>query len=237
MNLFNWIFNRNTRYYGHTLSLGYNCEVSFQFFLHHHFVESSLLAWANTINIDNVILALENPDILCTGKVENCNPMWKCFNTGICFHGKAPAKIWNNNPSQEVIKADKDELLSRIEHLKQKFIQTGCDGKKNLYIFKYSPTSDTAENIISKINRLYEVLSRSVNNQFDLLIITEQGFCPQLENLNNNPQIFIRRVNFFTPEEAVTSKKNDRRHWKRIWQEFRPNFKLSKTKKFKFEDL
>lgn len=237
MNLFNWLFHNNARRYGHVISLGYNCETSFQFFQHYHFVESSLFAWSNTINIDNVISALENPDTLCAGKVENCNPMWKCHNSGICFHGKAPAKIWNDNPSPEVVKADKDELLSRIEHLKDKFIRTGRDGQKNLYIFKYPPVADTAENIIGKINRLYKILNRIVHNQFDLLIITERGFCPQLESLNTNPQIFVRRVNFFTPEEAVTGKKNDRKHWKLIWQEFRPDFKLPKNKKFKFEDL
>lgn len=237
MNLFNRLFADKSRRYGHTISLGYNCEVSFQFFLHYHFVESSLLAWANTINIDNLIRVIEKPEILCSGKVENVNPMWQCLNSNICFHGKAPAKIWNLNPAPEVIEADKGELLSRIEHLKDKFIKTGCDGKNNLYIFKYPPIAETAERAISKINRLYTALSQTVKNNFDLLIVAEQNFCPQLEDLNSNPQIFIRRVNFFTPEEAVTSKKNDRRHWKRIWREFRPDFKLPKTKKFKFEDM
>lgn len=237
MPLFNWLFHNNARRYGHVISLGYNCEVSFQFFQHYHFVESSLFAWSNTVNIDNLIHAVENPEILCRGTVENVNPMWKCFNTDIHFHGRAPAKIWNFAPAKEIIEADKQELLSRIEHLKSKFIQTGCDGKNNLYIFKYPPIAETAENAVDKINRLHTALRHIITNRFDLLIITEQNFCPQLEQLNNNPHIFIRRVKFFTPEEAVTGKKNDRKHWKRIWQEFRPDFKLPKTKKFKFEDL
>lgn len=67
--MFKW-FNRNVRKYGHIISLGYNCEFSYQFYLYHKFVEASLFAWSNTININNLIYALDNFDKLATGDIK-----------------------------------------------------------------------------------------------------------------------------------------------------------------------
>ena len=210
--------------------------MSFQFFKKYGFVESSLFAWANVENIDNLINALNNIDLIGSGKLENINPMWQCFNTGICFHGKAPIHIWKNNPTQEIITKDKNELLERLNYLKAKFINSANDGKNNLYIFKYFIYKNDSKNILNKINELFKVLKKIVSNNFDLLVVFEKKFCPEI-NLIQNDNIMIRTVDFFTPEENVTSQNNDKKNWNKIFSEFRPNFKLQKKKTFKFEDL
>ncbi|NCB49140.1 MAG: hypothetical protein EOM53_00445 [Alphaproteobacteria bacterium] len=230
-----FFIKQQVRKYGHIISLGYNCEISFQFFLKYHFVESSLFAWVNCLNVDNLIYALSHLDKVCSGEIKNIKPMWKCENTGICFHGKTSMKIMINNLSAQILKEDKEELLSRVSYLKNKFIQTSSDGKKNLYIFKY-PSKEESD-ITEKINLLYEKLDNLVENEFDLLIILENDFCSKIQENVFNPHIFIRRVDFFTKEEDVTSKENDFKHYKKIFKEFRPDFKQKKKKKFKFEEI
>lgn len=74
-------------------------------------------------------------------------------------------------------------------------------------------------------------------NEFDLLIVLQKStFAELTESKFANGHIFIRRVDFFTPENKVTDKKNDRKAWKKIFKEFVPAFKLKKQKKYKFEE-
>ena len=228
---------RHQKYYGHIISLGYNCEVSFQFFLKYHFVESSLFAWANCIDLAHLTAALSNIETIAAGGLKNTNPMWRCQNTGICFHGKAPVSVWRENPSDNVITADREELFSRLNHLKQKFRQTAADGKKNLYIYKLAPSDILDTALADKLRLLFATLQSLCHNPFDLLLILEQGKQPDLEKKLQDPGFFIRRVAFFTDENNVTAKCNDHIHWRKIFDEFRPDFRLKKTKKFKFEEL
>lgn len=123
----------NVRKYDHILSLGYNCEVSFQFFLKYHFVESSLFAWVNTETCQNLIHALKHLDLILSQGVREVQPMYLDIATGISFHGKT------ERDGLETKEEIKNELYSRIPHLRDKFIQTAQDGKKNLYIFKCPP--------------------------------------------------------------------------------------------------
>lgn len=241
MNLFNIFRNKNTKYYGHVISLGYNCEVAYQFFKYHKFVESSLFTWTNTINIQTLIYALNNLDMLVAGKLENITPMWQCQNTKICFHGKAPLKIWTskNNLTQDILNQDREELISRVSYLKNKFIQTANDCKKNLYIFSYHVKEDESiVEIKENIDTLYKVLKNLGTNVFDLLIVMKKDvFTNEIEAFYaNKTEVLIRRVDLFASEENVTGKINDAKGWKKIFNEFRPDFKLKKMKKFKFEE-
>ncbi|MDD7313189.1 MAG: hypothetical protein PUH03_02395 [bacterium] len=217
----------NVRKYDHILSLGYNCEVSFQFFLKYHFVESSLFAWVNTENCQNLINALRHPDLILSQGVREVPPMYLDIATGISFHGKT--KRDGLETKEEIEK----ELYSRISYLRDKFAQTARDGKKNLYIFKCPPPADTTDKIMSDIKELYQALKNIVKNEFDLLVITEKKSFPKLNFEYDN--LFVRQVDFYTPAARVTSKPYDKKSYGRIFSEFRPAFKLPKTKHFKFE--
>ena len=215
--------------YGHVISLGYNCEVSFQFFLQYHFVESSLFAWTMTQNCENLVYALNHIDEVGSQGFEPGVPMYKDIATNIFFHTKSykPDAV---PPESEIIA----ELKSRVDYLRNKFIKTAADGKKNLYIFKYPPVSVPSENVRRNILNLYSALNNICKNAFDLLIILDEKTSPDLAFDYEN--LFVRRVKFFTPTDRVTSKPYDRWHFRRIFREFRPAFKLPKNKKFKFEE-
>ena len=98
-----------------------------------------------------------------------------------------------------------------------------------------SPPSDTADKIVSDIKELYQALKNTVKNEFDLLVITEKKSFPELNFEYDN--LFVRQVDFYTPAERVTSKPYDKKSYGKIFSEFRPAFKLPKTKKFKFEKI
>ena len=103
-----------------------------------------------------------------------------------------------------------------------------------MYIFKYPSANFSSEKALIDIIDLYNTLKTIVKNDFDLLIISEKQnkiFIPS--SITN---LFVRYVDFFTHEKSVTSKPYDRKHYNKIFSEFRPLFKLSKRKKFKFED-
>ena len=220
MNIF-----KSKRKYGHIISLGYNCEISFQFFLQYHFVESALFAWANTINCNNVINVLKNPDVLLSAGLQKDGIMFKDVASGVSFHGKE---------GLDDLQSAMDELGSRIQYLKYKFFTSASDGYKNLYIFKYPPLNIEPDVAKKEILELHNVLTQIVKNEFDLLIILEENMYPNLQFDINN--LFIRRVKFFTPPERVTRSPYDKKHFGKIFHEFCPNFKLPKSKKFKFKE-
>lgn len=163
-------------------------------------------------------------------------PTYKDLNTNVYFHGKAKHKIFKENRLKEMA-ADKRELLERIEYLKNKFIETAQDGKNNLYIYK-CPINDytTPSEIKNKINKLYQVLETICSNRFDLLCIFKEGFIKDQEITQSKGKIFIRNIQDFAPEIDVTIKdKKIHQYWSKIFNEFKPNFKLKKHRKFKFE--
>lgn len=225
----------NVRHYGHIQSLGYNCEVSFQFFQQYKFVESGLFSWTNNTNISTLTRALKDFDKIGTGEWEAVPPMWKDLNSSIFFHGRAQM---TDTTDIDALNADKADLTARTAYLKEKFKTIGRDGKKNLYIYKYSIHDETDENVFCRqVAELYETLERQIKNEFDLLIVLQKStFAELTESKFANGHIFIRRVDFFTPENKVTDKKNDRKAWRKIFKEFAPAFKLKKQKKYKFEE-
>ena len=226
------------RYYGHITSLGYNCEVSFQFFKKFHFTESGLFSWCSCPDIKTMINAINNLEKVGIGKITPQTKMWLCQNTNILFHGKGSPKEWEN-PTPEFLKQDLEELKSRLAYLKKKLLNIGKDGKNNLYIYKCTPQEAVMpqEELINSINTLYQTLKNICSNTFDLLIIFEKNKQADIDKVLENPHIFVRRVNFFTNAACVTSKPYDKRGWGHIFNEFKPNFKLTESKHYKFEDL
>lgn len=145
------------------------------------------------------------------------------------FHGRTQM---TDTTDIETLNADKADLTTRTAYLKEKFKTIGRDGKKNLYIYKYSIHDETDENVFCRqVTELYETLKQQIKNEFDLLIVLQKStFAELTESKFANGHIFIRRVDFFTPENKVTDKKNDRKAWKKFLKNSRRHSNSKKQK-------
>lgn len=229
------ILNKNVKYYDHYISLGYNCEFAYRFFEKYKFVESSLFTWTNSINIINLINALKNLDIILAHDPKMAGIMWRCIDSDIRFHGTEPYDMHSNieKYSEEDFIPYKQELIDRIHHLKEKFKLQISDSKYTLLTYNYSANDDTTV-IIHNIKTLKKTLEQLGAKNFDLLVILEKSNYFNHEDKDN---IYIRYVDSFAPENDVITKNYDKKSWENIFKEFKPNFKLSRKKRFKFEDV
>ena len=238
INLFS-IFKKNignkTKKYKHFLSLGYNCENAYRFFKKYHFVESSLFTWTNSHDIGTLLNALKDLNLIFRQQPIKVEAMWECPDTKILFHGTEPKEMNINYKSytNEQLKPYKEELISRVEHLKKKFINQLIDNEKTLIAYTYKTTCETQTEIIKNILELKKALEELGANNFELLIILEKHNKINFEQKN----IFIRYVDSFAPHNNVLTKKYDKKSWNKILNEFKADFKLKKTKKFKFENI
>lgn len=215
----------NTKNYDNLISLGYNCEIAFRILNYYGEIRSSLFNWTYAYSIGDLIYALNNFDLICTGDMIKPNPLWECKNTKIRFHGRLPMTIWlsNEKVDDKIANDDLAELKSRTEYLKTKFIKIATEKNlKNLFIYKMKSSDfETCENGVKNINLLFEVLNKLSNNEFELLIILEEN--PMINNLTtslNNEHIYIRTVKNFAPDDNVTSPEYDISDWKLILDEF-----------------
>ncbi len=231
-NLFK-VFDDNAKYYGHFISLGYNCENAFRFFKKYKFVEASLFTWCNSVNIENFNLILNNFDKIGTEGFTFNGAMWKDNLNNIYFHGLETKNFKYNQTPEETEKLE-SELISRIAHLKEKFKNQGNDGKKNLYTYTYRRNGETLERVKINILNLKNNIKNFCLNEFDLLVILEKE--EELNQLSFDDNVYIRFVDKFAPENNVPTKKYDKKSWNKIFKEFKPNFKLKKKKKYKFEE-
>lgn len=221
------------KYYDHIISLGYNCEVAYNLFKHNRFLESNLFAWTYIPSWQTTIETLSNIDLIgsegFSGPDESI--MYTCNATKIRFHGKTKRKEFQNDPSK--YQTDKEELISRVSFLKNKFVSVVQENTKKLYIVKIR-SQET--NIEEKIETLMSLLKAQNNGQFDLLVILEEAFLKSISSLPSKENLYFRTVPFFAPDSSVTSKRPNFKQWQRIFDEFMPRYKLKKTKKYKFED-
>lgn len=224
--------------YDNIIPLGYNCETAFRFYVHYRFIESSFLTWVYIDDFDILLNALNNLENVATDDFIYEQALYKCVNSGIRFHGRTRDKALSedNEESRLLMAQDKEELRSRIKYLKEKFIKTASDGKKNLYAVKISKKDAERADIREKITKLYEFLNNFCKNKFDLLIITEKNYYQKL--LFDEKNIYTRSVEKYAPDETVTDKKaGDKFGWRAVWTEFRPKKHVWKKKKLKFEQI
>ncbi|MCQ2788783.1 MAG: hypothetical protein MJ229_00230 [bacterium] len=222
--------------YDNIIFLGYNCETAYQFYRYYKFVNSSLFAWTNAVDINKALSQLER---IGTEDFEYV-PEFKMFKdnvSSICFHGKTSiSDDFTEEELKEVIKKDYTDLVERTAYLKEKFKKQMADGGKNLFIRKIrmkelceDPQKENLE-----LEKLYEYINTNCKNKFDLLLIVEEKYknliTIQKENLH------IRAVRNFNSDACVMGDRNrDRYGWGMIFHEFRPMKKTKKRKKFKFE--
>jgi len=219
------------------LSLGRSCETAFRYYRSHGFLESALFQWAGYYKMEYLIDSLEHWDRLLTGGITGPNPLYTCNNTQLLFHGKAPTEKWVGgitDANRAEAEADHADTLSRMLHLKEKFlVQIKTPNALLTYKMRQEDWFDSA--CESRVRRLYDLLLSFGARDFDFVIILEDA-CRAKRLAFDLPRTFVRYVREFNPEDQVTNVKlGDDYGWKLIFDEFVPSRKLIQKHKFKFE--
>jgi len=221
------------RKYDHIVSLGNNCEFSFQFFMNYKFVEANLFSWVYVLSPEKLLEAVAHPDLIFSEGIGEPDWLYVCNKYGIKFHGRASGKELldaDGKPVPEVVARDKAELRERVAHLQEKFSKVLETSESKLYVLK-DPVS------LDYVLQMKRVLDRVVKHGYDFLVIVAEEELGKYKGLET-ASVFVRAVKHFSPTEDVTSKKKaDMKGWKKIMKEVVPARILPKSKKYKFEEV
>src|SRR5262245_22497134 len=80
------------RKYDHIVSLGNNCEYSFQFFTNYKFVEANLFSWVYVLSPKKLLDAIARPDLMFSEGISEPDWLYTCNKYEIKFHGRASDK-------------------------------------------------------------------------------------------------------------------------------------------------
>lgn len=217
--------------YDNIISLGTNCEFSAMLYKYHHFVQGHLFTWCRYFDNDKFLESLKHSDEIFTQGVEGPDYLYKCKKFDVYFHGRAN---WGElldeqgNLVEGRVKEDTADLLSRIAHLKDKFKYTLADNSKKLFVIKTDASYAWVKSFI-------EIIDTISQKPYDILIITTKDNYDNFKELESE-HVFVRTLKKFAPlEEAAVRRETDWVGWKRIFREFRPNYKMKTYKKLKFE--
>ncbi len=232
-----WIRSRK---FDHVVTFGYNCELSARFFQNFKFVDSTLFSWAGVDYPDEMAYAIEHYADIFTGEISaptRTFPLFFCQKTKVRAHGRAKMHVWTAEepPSQEFVEAERAELVSRFEHLKEKTVGYLRDDKSVLAILKTRPVDcapgEANENVLKFVRALRNIGARHVT----FLAICEAKYAGNFAT--PHPEFELRTVAEYNPESnAANLKLGDSRGWRLIFEEFRPKTLLKQAHKFKFED-
>lgn len=228
------------RSYDHFISLGLNCEISFQLLKIFGAFESSLFHWSS-IPAEQLIPTLKNPDRIFSHKVIEIPElnMWRCAVTSIAFHGNnQPHKLLDKNGrrDKEKIRFELKDTIARIEYLREKFCLAARSGESKLYILGLPPAYCSNIEPASFVREVFETLQTIAPNA-SLLVIAEKCMQAELSPLDNDETIFVRFLDQFAPGDKVTNSNYvDLKHGSEIFSEFVPARPLPKKEKiYKFQ--
>lgn len=244
--LLNWLHGRHNRLddllarirqrkFEQIAILGFNCEPAFRFYCKWGFLDSSLFAWANTLDLMHLITALNDLSRLGTGELEfhERSRMWRCKNSGIYFHGRMKAIPGAPLPTEAELSADREDLRARLAHLKEKFVGYAVNDKSTLFVHRLGADADQPE-LDRKLAALESALENLGARNWKLLVICERR---HLHRMPSGPHRIFRAVSQFNPVAEVTVRQTgDPRGWDRIFTEFAPLHMRAKAHAFKFED-
>lgn len=220
--------------YDKIISLGYNCEVTFRFLKYFGFEITNLFNWTYSYSIKDLINSLNNFDSICSGEMQKPDPLWECKNTHLRFHGKADTRIFmKHRETEEILKQDKEDLLGRVAHLKEKFLNILKDESKKLYVYKIKK-EDIDENVNETINSLRKALINLGGRNFKLLIVVEKE---NIHYFKESEDFILRTVKYFAPDACLVRKKYINNGWDDIYNEFYVDApdENKKDKKYKFD--
>ena len=223
------------RKFAHIAILGVNCEPAFRFYRRWGFLDSSLFAWSNTWNLKTLTAAIRNLPALGAGTFTFHEPsrMWRCDASGVFFHGRLKPVKGAPAPTAAEIEADREELRSRLAHLKEKLVRYATAPETTLFVCKLCESDAEDPALGRKLDDLEDALAALGAMDRQLLVICERKM---LGRMPQGPNRVFRAVNAYNPGAEVTNpKKGDGAGWNRIFSEFAPLRVLQKAHAFKFE--
>ena len=226
---------RRQRKFEQFVILGFNCEPAFRFYCRWGFLDSSLFAWASTTEIRTLVRAIDGLKDVGTGEFtfKAQSRMWRCENSKISFHGRLKPRPDAPPPTEAEMTADREELRSRIAHLKEKFATYATNEKSTLFVYRPQKADFNSPGLGERLDALEAALSRFGARNWKLLVICER---PLLGKMPAGPNRIFRAVNAFNPTTDVTNRRlGDSAGWNRIFTEFAPMHLLQKTHDYKFE--
>lgn len=230
------------RTYDHILSLGFNCEVAFQFLKYNGFLESCMFNWYATESTSCLMQALSDLNRVGADFIpEQSSRMWIDVNVPLHFHGKGNHHIWRKGADASLLEADKAELISRMGYLKSKLLRLAESDDSVLFVYK-PPVEELEEpsGIASNLIEMRNILTRIGFRKFDLMTIVTQETLPAikaaLQKAGEENSFILEHISYHAPVATVTEGPYDIKNWRRIWAAYRSSFKPVKRKKnYKFQ--
>lgn len=226
---------RHRRTFAQIAILGFNCDPAFRFYRRWGFLDSSLFAWANSIDLTTLAAAIRNLDRLGTGAFTFHAPsrMWRCEESRVYFHGRMKAALPGcPAPTDAELVEDREELRSRLAHLREKFVRYATNGTPTLFVYRLGDEA-ALPGLAGKIAALERALDGLGARNRTLLLVCRRE---DLHLMPPGPNRVFRAVGKFNPPDKVTNpRKGDTAGWNRIFTEFAPAVVLPKRHKFKFE--
>ena len=226
------------RRFDHVVLVGYNCELAFRFLKSLGFLDATLFCWAGTTVLDEFLAICANVDKLMTGELIPPTkelPLFRCAQTGLWAHGRAHARTWATPQPPEFVKAEADEVRSRMLHLKDKTLGYLRDDKSVLVVHKirsrYCGPGEADRTALAVRSAMERLGARNMT----FLVVCEESVRRNFPE--SHPSYELRSVAAFSPEnDALNPRLGDKRGWQLVFDEFRPKTILKrKTTGFKFD--
>ncbi len=223
-------------YFDEIVSLGYNCEVSFNLNRLYTYVDSYPLTWA-LCSPAGVADFLENPDMLISNGLDYDpeNPLWKSRSFAVWLHGKMSPQemIVDGVFSESKREEDRMELLSRMTHLIDKFKKMlANDELRKLFVLSWAPVDKSPDHII----RIYNLLQNKTTNFKLVLLVSPEIPASSVEKVERETGALVRRLRFLAPaHDAVNINRIDVESWNNIFADYRPAKVKDIKKSYKFE--
>lgn len=223
----------------HVISLGFNCEVSFQIQKCTNMFEASLFSWAFIADDDLFLGALKNLDSLFANEIQFSPErvdMFQCKNFNIFFHGRVPYQQLMQEDSDQIdekkYKEALDELKSRLEHLKEKFICQLSTKESTIFIRKIEIRGDLKEHLKFIENLNNYLAGHYLKGEYLLLIIVEEKYYSFFARYVMFPNTEVRCLKYFAPVDDTKDGADDA-GWEQIFSEFLDAEQLVFTKQYK----
>lgn len=237
---------RKVKAYDHVISIGLNCETSSHLLRKYGAIESSLFSWGGVFvqpvaddKAYSLADIIANPKLVFGGEIQNRinDNDFYCDFTKTAFHGKSfvqQLKDENGQFRAADLLRERDDTIGRINYLSDKFMKVAALPDTKLYVLgiqpHFFPYPET--DLYRFITDVFNAILRNTLNGSLLVVVPRSNFSEEIHQLDDNKRLFIRFVNYFTPNEHVNTREYmDLDGWDLILDEFIPT-RLKKKRTF-----